>query len=565
MNSAKADLLNHLAAQEQANSVSIGDNIIKSRLANMFSYQLKNDNKIYYASSLKMLNLQKVKDDLFLKEAKKINVLAEENDVEIIYLKGLFLAADLYENIYERIFGDMDMVIRLGDLDKTLKIFNETGYSISNDDLDDYSFDAIYKYITTVRHIEFSKECEYGNKKVVLKIELHCDLTNPPKVNNINMDDIFARSVRKKLLGCDIRILDVNDYIIYFAFHFMAHHYLNLSHLYSPGKPCGNFTTNLQQLYDIALFIDKYAAEISWDCIFKRCKEFGVCVHFAYVSKLFNEIFPGRIPAELTCMIADYMDSILQNGFECYTWLVSQALSSDAKKLILCDYSSLIEDIRQNNGISFDLCCYCDYNPMAKNDIIKIDENSPRRINYEDDSCKKSHCHAEGGFAWNQEIFFLHMTVFDDVLIFENKYGKKYVYEQDSIDLKISTGNLHNDGVIMHYYCMGPVLADGKYVLGVLDPVESVYTEEPPFKYRVEVFEDRYTVDIEMPWKSLNLEPFEGMMFYINIGINECCDFNKGSHSHIAWTGESNEWYTLKTFYRVKLEKFQLHPVELGL
>ena len=94
--------------------------------ANFLDY-LPND-LVEYMQHITDLNRER--NEQIIEQAKEINELLLENNITPIFLKGTGnLLSGLYNDIAERMVGDIDFLVSYSDYDKVINIFLENGYS----------------------------------------------------------------------------------------------------------------------------------------------------------------------------------------------------------------------------------------------------------------------------------------------------------------------------------------------------------------------------------------------------------------------------------------------------
>jgi len=86
------------------------------------------DDLVEYMKHITELNRER--NQQIITQAKEINELLLENDITPIFLKGTGnLLEGLYEDISERMVGDIDFIVSNEEFDKTIKCIENFGYS----------------------------------------------------------------------------------------------------------------------------------------------------------------------------------------------------------------------------------------------------------------------------------------------------------------------------------------------------------------------------------------------------------------------------------------------------
>ena len=119
-------------------------------------------------------NLNRERNEQILKQAQELNTLLLANNITPIFLKGTGnLLAGLYEDIAERMVGDIDFIFSKEDYPKAITVIREFGYSDVNK----------YKY-----HFPYEKHYRRLQKENnIAAIEIHKELLDIKKyVNEFN-------------------------------------------------------------------------------------------------------------------------------------------------------------------------------------------------------------------------------------------------------------------------------------------------------------------------------------------------------------------------------------------
>jgi hypothetical protein len=98
-------------------------------------YQAIYDQKYY--DILKKVNIRMHELDRILK-------LAEQNNIEVILLKGPALAEIVYNDIFARQFGDIDLLVKEADMEKMYYLLNDIGF------VQETGFDKVTNRFNTV-------------------------------------------------------------------------------------------------------------------------------------------------------------------------------------------------------------------------------------------------------------------------------------------------------------------------------------------------------------------------------------------------------------------------------
>ncbi|MDB9912856.1 nucleotidyltransferase family protein [Flavobacteriaceae bacterium] len=134
-------------------------NIDKKKLSYLFP-----EDFIAYIKNIHAIN--KARNTLLLAEAKELSVLLYKNNINHIFLKGTaLLLANVFEDIGERMIGDIDFIIQHKDEEKIKKVLEKNNYCTLN------SF-GLFTFFRT-KHLP-----RRVNKNKIMAIEPHLELLN---------------------------------------------------------------------------------------------------------------------------------------------------------------------------------------------------------------------------------------------------------------------------------------------------------------------------------------------------------------------------------------------------
>ncbi len=143
-------------------------------------------------------------------ELKGILQAFEERQLPCAPLRGLALAERLYGDITTRPMGDLDLLVRKADLPEVASILRGLGFS----EMDRRPGFAQAFYYT----LKFFKE-RHG----WIIVEPHWTLAYPPFVDRIDMEGVWERCVRGRVVGIETWLLAPEDLLLHLCLH-LTHH-----------------------------------------------------------------------------------------------------------------------------------------------------------------------------------------------------------------------------------------------------------------------------------------------------------------------------------------------------
>ena len=199
-----------------------------------------------------------------------------------VFLKGFFLAEDLYDYEYERRSKDIDILIHEDEFMIYKDIFYDLGYT--SDYFDTSTSLSVHMQELRIMHAEVYKIIE----KYKVVIEIHISPINPPVTFHLSNE--FKEDFEQKFLeGCPFYIYHNETNLVFLCLHFLKH------------IPCeyfekillqGTWMLNLSNLHDIALLINKYGMILDWKKVVYIAEKSRVTGFIKYVLQFVMDIYP---------------------------------------------------------------------------------------------------------------------------------------------------------------------------------------------------------------------------------------------------------------------------------
>ena len=140
------------------------------------------DDLVEYMKHITDLNRER--NQQIIAQAKEINKLLLENNITPIFLKGTGnLLEGLYEDIAERMVGDIDFLIKKSDYSKTIELLTDDGYQKEETSYDDMTFHWHYPPLLK------------DNKLV--SVEVHKEILKHTHTQFLNYNTILKNIVQK--------------------------------------------------------------------------------------------------------------------------------------------------------------------------------------------------------------------------------------------------------------------------------------------------------------------------------------------------------------------------------
>ena len=208
----------------------------------------------------------------FAAELIKINKAFSSQNIDHLALKGPVLSQEIYNDPSERTSRDLDIFIRVDQLDPSLAILKELGYELLTKFSTPKQKQAIVKHY---HHMEL-----YHSDENVL-LELHWKLSSS-KGNSISAEELWSKSTVIPFAGGAIRTLSKEHQLQYLCMHGALHSFFRLQWLTDLHRLFGQISLDeIDALYA--------ATEIS---------EARVCLNASLL--LLSELYGFDVPEKIT-------------------------------------------------------------------------------------------------------------------------------------------------------------------------------------------------------------------------------------------------------------------------
>ncbi len=135
-----------------------------------------------------------------------------EHGIEVIPLKGIFLAERVYGDIGLRHLSDMDLLVRPVDVNTILETATNLGWQVKE-----------IQHHSAFFQTEFGSHHPFKLLKDGTVVELHVHVHGPGVGFAVNIEDLWHRSLPGTLSGCAIRQLDSTDMLQHLCMHLYKH------------------------------------------------------------------------------------------------------------------------------------------------------------------------------------------------------------------------------------------------------------------------------------------------------------------------------------------------------
>ncbi len=220
------------------------------------------------------------------RELRLINEEMQAANIPMIVLKGPYLATAVYPHIGQRAVGDLDLLVPLELVEKTVNLLLTLDWQQTRN----ASLDAVRQYIY---HLP-----AFAKKGVNFPIEIHWNVARPHSANSISPKTLWHKPEKTTLAGTEILVFPDHIQLLHLALHAAYNH---------------QFAFDLRSLCDIAMLISQRQASIDWQALVEQAKVWnwqrGVyltlqLVHdfwpeMAVPSQVLSHLKPAQMPDNL--------------------------------------------------------------------------------------------------------------------------------------------------------------------------------------------------------------------------------------------------------------------------
>lgn len=206
-------------------------------------------------------------------ELYKVLKVLQDADIPVIVLKGAYLAQGVYSNVALRSLGDLDILVKKGDVSSAARKLQQVGYHMCDEGVD------------WAVHLENFHHFLFLSPSSNAQIELHWNLRPSFLPFQLNMDELWGRSQPTVLAGVETLVLCPEDLLLHICIHMFIHHSL---HYYAP-----------RYLLDISEILRHFRGQINWRSVQKLSQDLnaGNCVYLS--MRLAQELLDAPVSNEV--------------------------------------------------------------------------------------------------------------------------------------------------------------------------------------------------------------------------------------------------------------------------
>lgn len=495
----------------------INKNVDPTNIKNwLYDNELFNTVGIYYDSCVKSAEQLSLINKLATqKNSKKLFRVCEmfnNNDIDYITFKGIILSYQIYNNPHSRLCGDIDIFVNSKDFNNALELLLNNGY--------------VFTDISTIK-----SEHHVVLNDGITTLELHKNILNP--FTNIDEYYLINHTNRVIISDCDINTFSITATLLHLLYHLYMHTYSAYESLYQilVNKTIPQAGRFLYRAYEIALFLEKYSAEINWTDIEIDIKKQKF--RFFFKKMIFDiiKIFPEAFPQSFVRTVCNL--KFVNDERDClYRYFIeSDKNNSNNFDVLLIDYINNNWESRREKNI---------YRKVGEN--ISLVRKSSNEIN-NDLSCNITTEKITEGLK----------------IVFKVSNDDFFISQIENYDTQASDGvHLLLCGTEQYSYnsiFFFPKKIDGQIkviVCDVLNKANKVLGDDL-IKADLSKTENYYTITAIISNKFLK-ENYLSSYLYMGLVISDCSSETHHRKNELILSEESSEWYNPTYFAKIDIK-----------
>lgn len=222
-------------------------------------------------------------------ELRRYLPLAAKRGVQTVVLKGLSVSINVYGEATIRPGGDVDLLVRKGQVDACVAVLEEMGLGRYWPHLMD---DAYYG-----RHHLHQQRCSKDHK---IWFEAHWTLDHPYTRLTIDYESLMDRTTQGELLGEPVWDLSPPDLLLSLAVHLVKHAVFLPSAMERPDLPRLILADGMLMYFlDVAEVVKGHYGEIDWPFTMELAQSSGAATIFGSVLRVCKDYLDAPVPSSV--------------------------------------------------------------------------------------------------------------------------------------------------------------------------------------------------------------------------------------------------------------------------
>ncbi|MEM7334718.1 MAG: nucleotidyltransferase family protein [Chloroflexota bacterium] len=193
----------------------------------------------------------------------------EMQKIPMIPLKGIFLANAVYQNVGERVIGDLDLLVPKTQIVQAFEVAEQIGYEATRQPV-------VEEWLASKHQL-----CPQVHHQNGVTLEWHWHVFPPSQNHRLSIHELWERAESIVVSNQPVLALSPEDTVLHLTNHISYHHH---------------FLFGLRNLIDLMLFCQKFEAALDWDCIGSRAKRWQIDKGGFVALRIAKRFFEAPIP-----------------------------------------------------------------------------------------------------------------------------------------------------------------------------------------------------------------------------------------------------------------------------
>lgn len=225
--------------------------------------------------------LNGIRNQLLYAEVARVLSLLRDEGIDVIVLKGAYLAQHVYPDFALRTMSDVDLLVHAEEIEHVASLLGRLGYGCTQ------PYGA--------RHLDKAYHLPPFTRPGAFPLEIHWALERPSRLPGFDVDGLWARAMPVAVADVPVRRLSATDLVFHLCLHEAYHHRWGVERWGVEGFAAAP----LRPLLDLALSLRHHAAELDPPLLARLANDAGLggAVYSALV--VVRRLMGARLPAEL--------------------------------------------------------------------------------------------------------------------------------------------------------------------------------------------------------------------------------------------------------------------------
>lgn len=436
--------------------------------------------------------------------------IIEEFNMCPVFFKGIILAEQLYENPFDRMVADIDLIVPNSDIKEIAQILKHKDFNLKSEN-------------------EFNNKHHWSFIYNGIVYEVHLHILNP-KIE-INESFILSNIIKFDIHGNNVYTFNITATLLHLVYHLYMDTCLSSNNIYaiSTNKSYGIANRFLYRAYEIALFAEKYLKDIKWNDIISDIKTQKLRIIFKYMVEDILEIFPNAFPAKLVDAI-NSLEYVSEQNDDVYKILrAAKAVNDNNGDLLLSKY--IDENWNHNNTTTCKRLGEC----------FKISKP------VSEESCGNKTLSCELLIDRCEEGISLQFTVSDDDF-YVSDYNNFGTLESDGVHLLLCGTQKYTYMSIF----LVPKIKNDSIEVFAYDVLNNTVIDSIDIQARIQKYDDYYILRAVLSNEFLSRHQID-KYFYVGFVISDCDRETKYRKNALVSAEPATEWYNPLHFLKIDL------------